>query len=60
MAAKTVDSKTNGFPADKHAPFGKKIFNIGCAQSKPMVDSNRISNNLTRKTKTLKVGKSAW
>ena len=57
MAAEAINPKSNRFPADNHASLGKQIFHIGGAQCKPMIGPNRISDNLTRKSKPLQPGK---
>lgn len=53
MAAKAIDPKADCFPACNHTAIGKQIFHIGCAQRKPVIGSYCISNNFTRKLKTL-------
>jgi len=42
------------FPAQDHATFSQEVFNVCCAQSKTMIRPDRISDDLTRKTKALK------
>ena len=48
-AAKAVDPLTNGFAADAHTAFGQKIRAIGRAEEEPMIDPDRICDDLARK-----------
>lgn len=59
MAAKAIDPQSNSFSADDHAALREQILHIGRAQSKSVISPNRISDDLTWKTKTLQTGKSA-
>lgn len=57
MTTKAINPETNGFPADNDAALGKQVFHIGRAQRKPVIGPYCISDNLTRKTKSLQPGK---
>lgn len=50
VVAKAVDPLTNGFAADDHTAFGQKILDIGRAEDEPMIDLDRICDDLARKT----------
>jgi hypothetical protein len=59
MSANAVDPETNCFPAQDNTAFSKKVFDIGRAQSQPMLGPDRAGDNFTRKTQSLQTGKSA-
>ena len=48
VAAKAVDPLTNGFAADDHTALGQKFFDIGRAEDEPMIDPDRICDDLAR------------
>lgn len=59
MAGEAIDPQSNSSLADDDASLGKQVLNIGCAQGKAMIGSDRISDNLTRKSKPFQPAKSA-
>ncbi len=54
MATKAIDPLPDRLPADRHAAFREKIFNISGAERKAMIDPDGICDDLARKTKPLK------
>jgi len=57
MAAKAIDPEADCFTAGNNATLNKQIFHIGCAQRKPVIDPNCISEKIMRKAKPLQSGK---
>lgn len=52
-AAKAVDPLANGFAAVDYTAFGQKILDIRRAEGKPMIDPDRLCDDLARKTEPL-------
>ncbi len=56
VAVKAVDPLTNGFAADDHTALGQKFFDIGRAEDEPMIDPDRICDDLARKRNPFRRG----